>query len=638
MADIDEILTRAVTNGNRFAEDADRAVGAAISATNGGITLRPPQIGEPGEIPEIDLEFEIPIFTGTYEAPANNVVRPSFEEIHNIKDTRYPSRPNISTDLLFLQRAPSTSAIGTFNRDAPTVDIEGLQDDIDGFQKPDLQAIEDPVLTGVELRTVPSVDLPEFQQSVVLTQPGAIGDVTGAFKQGYDDILPGMQGFIDDRINQWYLEYAPDLKQCITVLTTKLKGDIENGTGISADFETNLYNRARSQARLEGVRVQQELEKGTARRGFSLPSGTLSAGRVQIHQREADAIARQAGEIAIERARMEIQHTQFAMGLLQSYTTAMTNSALQYAGIVVGINNQSLEYARELARTLVQIQDSNLANAKLNIDILNAESRIYETELKAALSIYEQYKIELETAKLTLDIDDQKIDIFTKRIDSQTVKISQYVALLDSVAKKAAIEKLKTELFGEELKVYLANLSGVETELNIYEAQLRGDDSKLKGQLAKLDVYNKDVEIANQQQQLKIEQIKLTASLNNNRATIYNADIQEFQSRLKAASTTFDSDIKGHQEELKTVVTDLAVKREVFKSQFDAIIARGKTNRDQLSSDVERLKATAGIFLTRMQAQAQTGIAAAEVFAGMARAQMDSQNVMVSEITQQQGK
>ena len=609
-----------------------------MTVASSSITLIPPEIGEVGDFPDLVLDFDVPAFNGTYNAPALDVDQPNYEDVHAIGEADYPSPIVLNFGGLFEQQKPDTGRIGTFTKEAPDLDIDGLSIEINAIPRPTVSDIDEPTLSEITVGTAPSVDLPEFSPTVVLEQVGDPDDLKAEFTNAYDQALPIMQGFIVDTVNEWYACYAPDLKAGLARLAAKIEEGVQSGHALTEEFETALYNRARTRAEDEGDRNQEEIARNVSKRGFGLPPGILNAGRVQIQQATSRNIAEQAMALAIERAKMEIQHVQYSMSLSQTYHQALINSALQYASTLSDVNNTALEYARQVAGNVAKSYELILANARLNIDILNAQARVYETELKAALAVYEEFRLELETAKLAIDIDSQKVSLYTARLDGQTTKIQQYIAILDSIDKRAELEKLKAELYGEEVKAYLANLSSIESETRIYTASLNGDKALLDAELAKFDVYAKEVDVAKDKQQLKIARMKLLTDVNNNKTDIYKADLDRYKTEVVASTREFEGDIGAHKAQLESIKAEIAGKSATYKADYDAIIAKSKAARDQLAGQVAIQRANADAFIKRVDIATQTGVQAGDVYGGMARAMLDSQNTMVSLVEQKQSK
>jgi hypothetical protein len=634
MAEVDAILSRATQLADRFAKDADRVLSGAVTIASGGVTLIPPNIGEIGDFPDLELNFNIPVFNDSYHAPALNVDKPNYEDVHAIGDAQYPSPIALDFNGLFKQQKPDTGRIGSFNKQAPDLDIDGLSTEINSIPRPTVSDIDEPLLSEVTVGTAPSVDIPEFSPTVTLQTVADPVDLNAEYESAYDRTLPVMQGFIVDTVNEWYACYAPDLKNGLARLATKIEEGVASGRALTDEFETALFNRARTRAEDEGDRSHDELVRNVSKRGFDLPPAILNAGRVQIQQATSRNIAEQAMALAIERAKMEIQHVQFSMSLSQNYHQALINSALQYASTLSDVNNQALEYARQVAANVGKLYELTLANVRLNIDILNAQARVYETELKAAFAVYEEFRLELETAKLAIDIDSQKVQLYTARLDGQTTKIQQYIAILDSIDKRAGLEKLKAELYGEEVKAYLANLSSIESETRIYTATLTGDEALLQAELSKFDVYAKEVEVAKDKQQLKIARMKLLTDVNNNKTDIYKAELERYKTEVGASTKEFEGGVKAHGAQLDSVKTEILAKSEVYKADYNAIVAKSQAARDQLIADLEIQKANAEAFLSRIDIQTKTGIEAGNVYGGMARAMLDSQNTMVSLVEQ----
>lgn len=630
MATVDEIIGRVTATADRTAREGKDYLREAAAAARSAFTLNPVVVADPGSPSEPDFDYSLADFTGVFTGPIFNVNKPNYESALGIGSVAYPADISLDIGGLFKQKAPDLS-IDQFDKKAPDLDIDGVANDLKAVDKPVFNEIEEPVLSAIDISDVPRVNVPGFAQSVQLKEVGDPDDLCAKFEEKYAALLPAMKDHIDGVVNGWMREYAPNLNANLAAVEVKINQGLATGQALSDEFEQALYTRARSRVEGESDRVLNELTEGVSKRGFSLPPAVLNAGRVQIHQATADNIAQQSTEIAIERAKMEIQHLQYVMQLSQSISQMMINAALQYAQTQVQVNAQAIDTARQCAAFLAQHYELLLANARLNIDVLNAEVKIFETELQSALAVFEGYRLELEAAKLKVDVDLAQVTLYTKRLDAQMTEVNKYVAILDGIMKRGELEKLKVEIFGEQVKAYIAGVSAVEAENDLYLAALKGDEAKLKGELAKVDIYEQEVNIANSKQQLKFEKIKSISAINTDKREQYLAFIRKYLAELNAEESRFGSEVAIHKLELADIETELRVKREVYGAEFDAIVSRANIAALQAEADMNSRNTAAELFIKRSDLISKTSVSVGTIYSNMAAALYSAQNTMVSQ-------
>jgi len=632
MADVDSIISNAGSNARDILGEAKSALLRGVTAASTTTTVNSVETREFTSIGTGNtIEFDIPDFDGQYEAPKNNTSEPEYETAEISQPAQFPNPEPINTSGLFSHTAPSNSS-GSFRGVAPDLNIAEIADAIDAVPVPTLKEHEAPTLTPIEIGVAPEVTLPEFNPSVALTPIEDAPDLCDKFQRQYDAALPAMRGFVDDVVSGWVAEYAPDLRHNMLLLRDKLEQGMQSGHALSEEFETALYNRARTRADDERTRVQTEIESGVAKRGFSLPPSVVTAGRVSAHQQAADNIAAQSLELAIERAKMEVQHVQFSMQLSNGVDQMLLGSALQYSQTMASVNAQAVDFARQAATFLATTHELILNKAEIEIAILSAEARVYETELKAALAVYEHFRLELETAKMQVDVDRAQVELYSKSMDAETVKVQQYVAILDGIGKRAALEKLKVDIYGEQVKAYVAKLSVVQAETDIYVATLRGDESKLQAELAKVDVYTKEVDAAATKERTNIERMRAITASNQNKAEQYRAQLGAYQSEIAAQAQSFRAETDSHKAQMATVAAQIGAQRDVYKSEYDAVVTRLQGEKLNLEAEIFNKKKQLEIYLSKTKLNTDTNVAVGQIYAGMASSALSSQNTMVSKI------
>lgn len=632
MATVDELINNATAQANDLASSASSLLNSANSYASGRFSLnwQDLRFGQSSSVPDYN-DANLPTFSDFYNKPTKDVTKPIFLDLVIPDKPEYPDVPVLDTDGLFQQNVPDYD-ISPFSKDAPDVDAQSLSDELSLIPKPNIREYDAPEVTDVSIRDTPEVTLPTFNAHFNRVDVGTPENLQEHYEAEYGSVLPVMRDFVESNVNTWVNKYAPEYHTGLQRLEEKIASDIESGQALSDEFETALYNRARSRVEAERKRTQEELTRGVSKRGFELHPSVLSAGRQNLHQSAADNIAQQATELAIERAKLEIQHVQFVMSLSQSTRQMLLNASLQYAQILVSINGQALEYSKEFAEFISKTFNLMLEKARLEIDYYRIEADVYETELKSALSQLESIKLEIDVARLKKEIEQIDVDIFTKRIESENTKIKQYLALLQGVAEKAGIEKLKIELFSEEIKAYIALIQGKEAEYGVYTAALQGDGEKLKGEISKVDVYSKQIDAETSKTGLDIKILEAGNSYNRNLTDVFSSELDGYRTDVSAESSRFGSSIDGYKAALSGFIDGNTIKLNTFKTQYDKSRLDLSAAEVQYKGNIQIAIENANNFYKSVAAKSETATQTGRVFGTMAGNALNANNSVITKV------
>lgn len=633
MSSVDQIINNNISKANELTAQAQDLLNSASTYASGFINLNWQDLKYNAILEEPTYSTDLPTFDDYYNAPTLTADKPVFKDLYVPLAPEYPDAITIDTSGLFLQSAPAYD-INAFDKVAPDIDTDSLGSEIDAVERPNVQSIDAPVAEQITISDVPNVVLPTFDKEFNQTAVGTPDDYAARYKAEYESALPEMRDFIDNNMQTWIDRYSPEYDVSMAQLEAKLAADMESGRALSDEFETALYNRARTRVENERKRSEIELTKGLSKRGFSLPNGALAAGRRNLHQSTADNIAQQATELAIERAKMEIQHVQFVMSMSQGIRQMMINASLQYAQTLSTVNGQAIEHSKQIAVFVAEVYNQLLKKAQLDIDVYRIEGEIYEVRLKSALAQLDEIKLEIEVARLKKDIEKIDVDIFSQRINAENTKIQQYLAILEGIDKKAKLEKLKVELFGEEARAYVAYIQGKEAEYKVYTAALSGDESKLKGELAKVDLYSKQVDAEASKQKVEIARMETTNSYNKNLVEQYESELSGFRAEIGAESARFGGSVDGFKAALQGYTADNEVKLNTYKIKYDKKRLELQGATTQLENNSRISIENGRNFMDSVKIKANTAITAGNALGATAASALSSLNTMSSQSQQ----
>jgi len=631
---VESIIAAAESSANGFADSATKALDDASQAAK---TINKPNRNElgyndPSQLPRFD--YKLPPLTAHYQKPNNQNTPPSFSPTQPLPPPNFPAPVVIDTAGLFKNTKPAYNEV-TLPETAPNTDIASISAEINAINKPDIYNPEVPQAIAVTIPTAPSVNLPTFNAIIGDTYTGNAPDTNAAFLNQYQTARPEIQAWVDSKLDQWISVYAPTLKTDLATLQAKVNNDMASGKALSVNFETALYNRARSKVSNELNRVKHEVVKGMSKRGFTLPPSALSAGLVNASQAASDNIAQQATEIAIERAKMEIQHVQFVMNLSNNIQQSLLGNAMQYLATVQEVNRQCIDLSKQVAINLNEMYNNRFKVANLAIEVFNAESRVYEVELKSALSRLDEYKLQIEAVKLQKDIEKTDIELYKARIEGENTKISQYLSLVEAVSKKASLEKTKVEIFGEQVKAYVAQVQGEEAKFKVYATAIAGDEAKVKGELAKVEAYSKQVDAEAIKSKLFIANNESIIAGNKNQIDLQSFNLNKYKIDVEAEKTNYLAGVEGYKARMIAVSENNRMQQEYFKAQYSKAALALDFAKTKFEGNIKQALEATKLNIEQMKVQADTGVSVGKVYGSMAGAALSSQNTMTSLSTTQ---
>lgn len=576
----------------------------------------------------------VPTITATYAHNAVKPDAPTLSDISTPSDLNLPTQPTLSISDLFKMAQPQLNN-AEFSTPMPVIDYATIDDLLAAIEIPTLADYVPPTLSAFNAPDLPTVTIPTLNPSTGnVDDPGSLGEQNSAYQAEYDAKLLTSQNLVDVGMQRWLSQYAPDYSAAMAQLEDKLADGINRGTALDESYENNLYAQARGKGEREFARVINEIENGAKKRGFVLPTGAMMSGIAAANQATAGSNALAATTIAIERAKMEVQHIQFVLSTSAQVRQSLQNAFLQYAQQLGQLNAQALESAKNVVDNAIRVFSANLERYKAQLDVLKTEAAIYETQLKASLAQLDVYKLEIEGAKLQLEADQLQIENYSKLIAAEQIKVELAVALLKSVETRAGIEKMKVEAFAEEAKAYTAKLGSDELRVKVYTALLSGDEAKLKAELSKLEVYDKLVDASVKKYGAETEKSKLDVQRNQLLLQTYQAELEAFKTESSVEASVFEAGIKGDLAKIEGYKQTLMAEIETLKGNIHAQTLVLEAKKAQVTSELEiaKLQTERDIGFTKMIVDVD--IALAETYGDIAKAALSGINAMASEITQ----
>ncbi len=631
MATVDTIIDDARSYASSSQTAAAALVNSAQSAISGlgsVFTISGPTIEA---IPNVDLGIDVPTFQGVAFETGAEPTDPS--GLQNLPSIGQDAVPTLTASVPTFNAPASPSALANFSGTAPTINTN--------LQFPTLPAELEgitfvaPTLTDRTAPTAPAIVMPTFDATRPTDDITPPTDLAEDFEAAYRNISPTMFAALNAQMDTLITRYNPEYHNQLAALESRLTDYVQGGSALPTAIEDAIYERTKDKVNAETRRARDTAYTEAARRGFTLPDGTLNAALTQARQSGSDNLARAATDIAVKQAELEQQNIQFAITTSTQLRNAALNAALSYHGNLVSLNGQALEYSKAVLQAAVQVYDALVKAYAAKLDAYKAEASVYEARIKGALSLVEVYKAEIGALEALTRVDMAKVDIYKSRIDALNSLAGVYRSRIDAVLGQAQVEKMKIELYGAQVQAYGVQAQAKSAEWSGYSAAVSGQEARFRAYGEEVRAYSARVEAYRALLQARQAQVESVTSYNQGVLAQYVAKVEGYKAKVDARAKVASTEIELQRSQLfaaeaafKAAESQARITQEYYKTKA------------MIGVEEFRALATAALEGARLnshqiEAVAQTALSGAKVYEGLASSALAGMNTLVTKADQE---
>lgn len=544
-----------------------------------------------------------PVYTAA--APSNRAERPSFES---------PSAP---------------SELAQFSGVAPTLSGISIPSAPDALSHLD---ITPPTLTTIVVPDAPSVVIPTFDVVRPDTDIAAPGDFTGQFRADFSEHGAVLRGALDSAVDAYMAKINPRFAEQMSAIETRLSKYLAGGSGLAPEVEDAIYARAAGKTNDEYLRVRDTAYAEGARRGFTMPAGSVFSAVMQARQGAADNNARAAMEIAIKQAELEQQNLQFAVTQSTNLRQMVIAAAQQWASNLVQINAQALQFANGVLQATVELYGIKVKIVQAKVEVYRAEAQVYEYRLKAVLAVYDAYQAHIKGLEAQVNVDVAKVQAFTAQANSYGALANAYKAVIEGVATKAQIEKLKVDAFGAEVQAYAARVGGKTAEWQGYKARVEGEVSKFEVYKAEVQAYAMELEAHKTNIESHAKNVEATATANESQMRSFAASVSAYTAQVQGQSAAVMAEINSYEATIKQWTANANAQEAQARVRLANVSAQNQTVIAAYGMNSQTAIANAQMNYKHMNDMAQVAISGAKVYEGMASSALAGMNSLAATV------
>lgn len=373
--------------------------------------------------------------------------------------------------------------------------------------------------------------------------------------------------------------YTSDL---LTRLKSKLTEMLEGGTGLGQDAETALWNRGRereARAKNDAILGLDQMEA----LGYARPPGGYMDARTKILTETQYAEAGHSREVMIEAARLQLDSVKTAL----SGATQLEGQLIDYTNATEQRLFEASRYATEAG---VTIYNAKVQAFAAMVDVYRAKVGAYEAQIRAETAKVDAYRAQIAAEQAKADINRSLVEQYRIRADVALSNIEIYKARISGIQTKAEIEKMKVEVFGEQVRGYTA-------QVNAYTAGVEAFRTRIQAESTKQEAYRSQVAAFSARVDASSKQI--------------DARIQAYRGRIDAKSAEYEgyrAAVAGETARVQGITQSNSALADSYRARTTAEAARAETLTKQWQATLDQNQRTAEIAISAAKANAEAFI------------------------------
>jgi hypothetical protein len=314
----------------------------------------------------------------------------------------------------------------------------------------------------------------------------------------------------------------PYSREILSEVKARVSEMLAGGTGLPPDVEAALFARSRAREDMLAVKQEQEVADQFAAKGFDAPPGMMvrAIDAVREDNRlKASAVNR---DLTIKATDVEIENLRFAV-----------TNGIALEQLLINVWNNSAQRAFEAARFRVEadlrLHDSLVAAFNARMQAYQTEVQVFDTRTRAALSVLEGRRIELEGLRVRGELNQQKVAIFNALVEAMRNRIQAYSARVEASKAEADVVRAQIEAYRVDVEAYTQKLSARKLAFDAYEASTRAESALAQGNEAAARAFAATVSAQEAKANVRIRVLQA-------RIEAVQASVQKFAALVQAES------------------------------------------------------------------------------------------------------
>ena len=243
----------------------------------------------------------------------------------------------------------------------------------------------------------------------------------------------------------------------------------------------------------------------------------------------------------------------------------------------------------------------------------------HEAQIRAEIAKVEAYRTEIAAEQAKATINTALVEQYKVQANIALSAIQIYEAQIKAIQSKAEIEKIKVQIFGEQVRGYTARISAYTAQVEGFRASIQAEGAKQEAYKSQVQAYSSTVDASVKQIEARIRQFEGLLKQKEQEWEGYKAAAVAESSRAKAIS---DSNASA-AEVYKATVQGLASYNETLTKQWQVTYDQAQRTVD---IGVNAAKANSELYMTTRSLALDAAKVGAQVSAQLGGAALSAIN------------
>lgn len=395
------------------------------------------------------------------------------------------------------------------------------------------------------------------------------------------------------------------LTKVIQVISDRLDG----GTGLPPAVEQAIWDRGREREAKTLADGLAEVDR-MASLGYQLPPGPWLDARIKLQTEFAAQSYGFSREVMIKQAELEQANIKNAL-----------DEAVTIEGKLIDQYNQIeqrvLEGVKYATQAGIETYNAKVEAYKAYVQAYQVKIAIYEAQIKGEMSKVEVYKAEVEAERAKAEINTALVQAYKVKTDAALSAIELFKAQLAATQTKAEIEKLKIEIYGEQIKAFGSKINAYTAQVEGYKASIQGEATKQQAFATAVEAYSAQVSAQAKVIEAKISEYKGKIEAKNLEYEGYKAVVSAEAERIKGLSQ-YNS---ATADMYRSIVTGQASYNDSLTKQWQVALEQAQRTAEIANS---ASKMNADLYLQSKSIAAEAAKVSATVFSQLGSAALNA--------------
>ncbi|MDX9893850.1 MAG: hypothetical protein RBS34_00290 [Desulfofustis sp.] len=439
---------------------------------------------------------------------------------------------------------------------------------------------EAPVFTLPDMPTAPSISLPSAPTLSTIVMPSAPS-------VSIPEVDFDLEGVVDIGALEYQFvweesPYNSDVWN--SLLANVVNGLVNGGTGLSADIEQEIWERAQRRQQAINDKLYRDIEAGFASKGWPLPPGVMAGQMLEAAEEIARNDTDLNGKIAIEQANLAQKNSQFVVERGVDLERILREFHASQMG-------RTLEAAKITATAAIDLYRARLERYTLDVERVKARAMVYEARLRAAIETVNLFKAQVEAAKVSADVQQTLVLIYERQIAAVETSIKLYTAQMEAVKIAGDIQQLKLEGFKTETQAYVARIEAERSKYDIYGKEVDAEVAKAQSYAERVKGFVAEIEAVKVKNELQVSRLNAAATRNTQLIEQYKGELQGYTAEVDAASKQVDGVVRGFEAEARAYAAETGAVEAMYSAKVKEIEARISQSQALIAKAVAQIDA-----------------------------------------------